>query len=126
MNRLAKAIFEASALFQFHRLPEVFGGHQRDEEHPFPGLYPKANSPQAWSASAPFLMMQAILGIRPDAPHEHLTVDPHLPDWLPEIRIGRLRVGKAVVDIAFERDADGKTSFEVLRLDGTLSVVRAK
>ncbi len=126
MNRLAKAIFEASELFQFHRLPEVFGGHQRDEEHPFPGLYPKANSPQAWSASAPFLMMQAILGIEPDAPHARLTVDPHLPDWLPEIRVCRLRVGKAVVDIAFRREDDGRTSFEVLRLEGALSVVRAE
>jgi glycogen debranching enzyme len=125
MNRLAKAIFESAALFQHHRLPEVFAGHQRDEEHPFPGLYPKANSPQAWSASAPFMVVQAMLGIQPDAPHARLTVDPHLPDWLPELRVGRLRVGAAVVDVAFRREGDGVTSFEVLNQEGSLSVTRA-
>lgn len=122
MNRLAKAIFESTSLFQFHRLPEVFGGHQRDDEHPFPGLYPRANSPQAWSASAPFLIMQAILGIEPDAPHGRLTADPHLPDWLPEVHVRRLRVGTAVVDIGFRRSPSGTTSFEVLKQEGPLSV----
>ncbi len=62
MDRLCKAQFEAAALFEYHRLPELFAGHPRDAEHPFPGLYPKANSPQAWSAR-PFLHAAGLLGL---------------------------------------------------------------
>jgi glycogen debranching enzyme len=45
MQKLAKAIFEAAALFRHHRLPEVFGGHSRTSEAPFPGLYTHADWP---------------------------------------------------------------------------------
>ncbi len=124
MNRLAKGIFESASLFKYCRLPEVFAGHQRDDEHAFPGLYPKANSPQAWSASAPFQIMQAVLGIQPDAPTQTLFVDPHLPAWLPEIHLSGLRVGDAVIDLRFFRDERGVTSFEVLDQRKTFRVVR--
>ena len=87
MHRLCRAQFEAAALFDYHRLPEVFAGHQRDAQHPFPALYPKANWPQAWSASAPFTMLQAMLGLYPYAPLNTLLIDPHLPEWLPEISV---------------------------------------
>jgi glycogen debranching enzyme len=39
-------------------------------------MYPKANWPQAWSASAPLTVMQALLGIFPYAPLNVLLVDP--------------------------------------------------
>ncbi len=52
LEKIARGMFEAAALFDFHRLPEVFSGHQRDERHPFPAMYPKTNWPQAWSSSA--------------------------------------------------------------------------
>ena len=47
LHRLAKAMFDAAQLFDFDRLPEVFGGQPRDRRHPHPGIYPDANSPQA-------------------------------------------------------------------------------
>ena len=47
------------ACFDFYRLPEVFSGHARDADHPFPALYPQTNSPQAWSASAVFCLVQS-------------------------------------------------------------------
>ncbi len=124
MSRLAKAIFESAALFEYCRLPELFAGHQRDSEHAFPGLYPKANSPQAWSASAPFQIMQAMLGIQPDAPNETIFVDPHLPAWLPEIHVSDLTIGDAVIDVRFFRDECGVTSFELLNQQQNLRVVR--
>src|SRR4029079_11425345 len=52
MWRLSRAMFEAAQLFPYFRLPETLGGHQRTADAPFPGLYTKANWPQAWSASA--------------------------------------------------------------------------
>src|SRR6185437_9323412 len=68
MHRLAKAIMEAARLFEHCRLPEVFAGHPRARETPFPGLYTKADWPQAWSASAVFTILQAMLGLYPFAP----------------------------------------------------------
>jgi glycogen debranching enzyme len=124
VERIARAQFEAASLFEFHRLPELFGGHPRDDEHPFPAIYPNANSPQAWSASATFSMLQAMLGLYPYAPLKMLVIDPHLPAWLPELTLRDLRVGKASVTIRFRRGKDGRTSYRILEKRGTLHVVR--
>lgn len=124
MHRLAKAMFEAANLFEHERLPEVFGGHQRTEELPFPGLYNKADWPQAWSASAPFLMLQAMLGLYPYASAHLLFLDPHLPEWLPEITVKDLRVGKASVTLRFTRDTDGRTDYAITDLRGPLHIIR--
>lgn len=124
MQQLAKALFEAAALFKYCRLPEVFAGHPRDEAHPFPGMYPKANSPQAWSATAPIMVLEALLGLQPYAPMQLLLLDPHLPEWLPELSVHRLRVGGARVSLRFWRDGLGATAFEITELEGVLRVVR--
>ena len=124
MVRLCRAQFEAAALFDYHRLPEVFAGHSRDADHPFPALYPQANCPQAWSAASVFSTVQALLGIFPFAPLHALVVDPHLPEWLPEITLNGLRIGHGSVDIRFYRTANGKSSYEVLQKSGTVHVVR--
>jgi glycogen debranching enzyme len=113
LHTIARAIFEATTLFDLNRLPECFGGHARNAEHPFPALYPKANWPQAWSASCLFSILQAMLGLYPFAPTKLLLIDPHLPDWLPEITLRNLRVGKSTVSIRFYRKGK-KTDFEVL------------
>jgi glycogen debranching enzyme len=124
MNQLAKALFEAAMLFEHHRLPEVFGGHQRTRETPFPGLYTRADFPQAWSASAPFAIIRAMLGIQPYAPAHLLFLDPHLPEWLPEITVENLRVGNAVTTLRIARNESGSTEFEVLDQSGSLRIIR--
>ena len=124
LHQLAQAQFEAAALFEYCRLPELFGGHARDDDHPIPALYPHADSPQAWSASAVPCMIQALLGLFPYAPLRILFIDPHLPAWLPELCLRRVRVGDAVVDLRFRRKADGSTDYQVLKLRGTLHVIR--
>jgi hypothetical protein len=107
-----------------YRLPELFSGHQRDEAHPFPALYPNANTPQAWSASAVFCMVQAMLGLYPYAPLNILLVDPHLPEWLPEITLTNLRVGDAAVTIRFYRESNGESGYRVFDMRGSLHVIR--
>jgi hypothetical protein len=47
-----------------------------------------ANVPQAWAAGSVFSLLQAILGIVPDAPRGKLHIAPLLPAWLP---VGRAR-----------------------------------
>jgi glycogen debranching enzyme len=123
LHTIARALFESSALFDYNRLPECISGHPRDKEHPFPALYPKTNWPQAWSASSVFAIVQAMLGIYPFAPTELLLLDPHLPDWLPELFVRNLHVGKAIVSLHFYRKGKS-THFEVLDKRGPLHVLR--
>lgn len=124
MHQLAKAMFEAASLFEHDRLPEVFGGHQRTEEMPFPGMYNKADWPQAWSASAPFTVLQAMLGLYPYASAHILFLDPHLPEWLPEITVENLRIGAATVTLQFTRDSEGRTDYTITDLRGPLHIIR--
>src|SRR5205085_2512294 len=118
VEMLSRAQFEAARLFEYYRLPEVFSGHARDAEHPFPAPYVNANSPQAWSASAVLCLLQAMLGIYPYAPLDTLLVDPHLPEWLPEITVRRLRVGRGVVTLRFTRSGE-RTDVEVMKKEGS-------
>src|SRR5437867_4550343 len=122
-ERLCRAQFEAAALFDYERLPELFSGHQRDADHPFPALYPRANWPQAWSSSAVFCFLQALLGLYPYAPLHILLLDPHLPSWLPEITLHHLRVGDAAATIRFYRTKEGTSTYEILDLRGRLHVI---
>jgi glycogen debranching enzyme len=127
LERICLGMFEAARLFDFYRLPEAFSGHTRDDDHAFPALYRQANSPQAWSASAVFCMVQSLLGLYPYAPLDLLLVDPRLPAWLPEITIRGLRVGKATVTLRFFRKGTGQedsTDYEILDLRGKLHVLR--
>lgn len=122
LERLCRAQFEAAGLFAACRLPEAMSGHDR-ATHPFPALYPQTNSPQAWSASAVFCLLQSLLGLYPYAPLHLLLVDPHLPEWLPEITLRGLRVGEATVSIRFRRQGEEST-YEVLDRRGPLHVLR--
>jgi glycogen debranching enzyme len=124
LHRMCKALFEAASVFDFYRLPEVFSGHARDDAHPFPALYPKTNWPQAWSASAMFSLLQAMLGVYPYAPLNVLIVDPHLPEWLPDITLEGLRVGDSTATIRFYRKENGGSDYNILDSGGSLHVIR--
>jgi glycogen debranching enzyme len=124
MWRLSRSLFEAASLFDYDRLPELFGGDPRDETHPFPCLYERADSPQAWSASVPFIVMQALLGIYPYAPLKVLFLDPHLPTWLPGVTLEDLSVGEARVSLRFFRNENGRTDYDIERIEGDLHILR--
>ena len=124
LHRLAEGMFAATDLFAGNRLPEALGGFPRDAEHPHPGIYPKSASPQGWSASMIVLLVQSLLALHPLAPLGLVVVDPHLPPWLPDLRLEGLRVGHARLDIEFRRERDGKTRHRVLHREGAVRVVR--
>jgi glycogen debranching enzyme len=94
-NRIALAQLEAAAFTGF-RLPEVFAGFERRISR-FPVPYPTACSPQAWATGAPFLFVQAMLGLRPR--DGRLTVDPCVPEELGRIVIRRLHACGAEWDV---------------------------
>jgi glycogen debranching enzyme len=124
LHQVCQTQFELASLFEFGRLPECVSGHARDAEHPFPALYPDANSPQAWSATTPFTLLQVMLGLQPFAPLRMLFIDPQLPAWLPEITLTGLRVADAAVTIRFYRTADGRSDYEICEQRGRLHVIR--
>jgi glycogen debranching enzyme len=125
VDRLVEAVFAAALESPDSRLPEALSGHARDRvSGPVP--YPKANSPQAWSASALIQLVQIMLGLYPFAPlHVLAIVRPRLPSWLPVLTLQRLRVGAATVDLRFERRPDGSADWRVVRRRGRLLVVSA-
>src|SRR5690606_11860552 len=96
--------------FEGHRLPEVISGLPRDSDHPFPGVYPDACSPQAWSASAIIAIIQSLLILRPVAPLRTILVDPHLPPWLPDFTLEGVRLGAATFDLVVRRTRGGGAS----------------
>jgi glycogen debranching enzyme len=125
LDRLAWGLFSAAGQLHKTRLPEVLGGHARGETT-VPVLYPRANSPQAWSASAVVSVVQALLGLYPFAPARLLTlIRPRLPEWLPVLVVRRIRVGDAMVSLRFERRRDGTTEHEVIEREGELLVLNA-
>ncbi|HEX9987499.1 MAG TPA: glycogen debranching N-terminal domain-containing protein [Chloroflexia bacterium] len=123
-NALAKAMFDATTLFEHRRLPEAFGGFPRDARHPHPGLYPDACAPQGWSATAIAWFVQAMLGIFTYAPLNMLFLEPDLPPWLPDLTLRNLRVKDSFVTIRFRRQKDGTTDYKVLERRGPIHVLR--
>jgi glycogen debranching enzyme len=112
-GHIARDISEAASHFLLNQLPELYAGVERSGSS-FPVQYLGANVPQAWAAGSCFALLQAMLGVHPDAPNDRLYVDPDLPAWLPDVTLMDLRVGRHRLDIRFHRDGD-KTVWEVLR-----------
>jgi hypothetical protein len=105
------------------RIPEAVGGYGR-EEHPTPGAYPRANTPQTWNASALPLVLQSLLGLVPYGALHVLLVDPALPEWLPAVELHGIRVGGTTASIRAWRDDHGAGHVRVLEKDGPLHLVR--
>ena len=106
-NQVMRAIFDAIERFDAYRPPELFAGLKRQGELDFPVLYPKgANIPQGWATGSIFHMLRTMLGLRADAPHRRLYVNPTLPDWLPEIELRHMRVGACSLTLRFWREGN--------------------
>ncbi len=81
--RIAAGILDAAEFFE-GRLPEAFGGYERELTR-YPVQYPTACSPQAWSTGAPLLLLRTMLGLEPQG--EHLIVDPAIPSKLGHVAL---------------------------------------
>jgi glycogen debranching enzyme len=116
--RIAHDISKAASYFLMNQLPELYTAFRRDETN-FPVQYIGANVPQAWAAGAAFMLTQTMLGFLPDAPCNKLYVDPLLPEWLPDLKIQDLRIGRHKLDMRFWRK-DGETHFQVTAGDSKI------
>ncbi|MGZ4317191.1 MAG: amylo-alpha-1,6-glucosidase [Gaiellaceae bacterium] len=101
--QVALAMFDAGEHFGY-QLPEVFSGLPRLET-PFPVPYPSASRPQAWAAGAPILLLQVVLGLRPDRKRQVLeSVAPRgIPGWTGDLLLAGVHAFGRQWDVRVER-----------------------
>jgi glycogen debranching enzyme len=123
--RLLSGLYDAGTYFDLNRMPELFCGFDRDPgEGPIP--YPVACAPQAWSAGAVLLLLQACLGLSVLGRESQVWFHrPHLPAEVPELRIENLSVAGARLDLHLVRHGDD-VGINVIRRDGDVSLVVLK
>ena len=122
VGQVFTAMFEAAAYMDLRRLPELFCGFQRRRGRG-PTLYPVACSPQAWAGGAPFLMLQASLGLEFDVARNEIRFrSPCLPPFLEEVALTNLRLGDSTADLTLQRETDGKVSLRVGRNIGKMQI----
>lgn len=121
-NRIAEGIFAAASYFEAGRMPELFGGIERQPDN-FPVPYPDANIPQAWAAGSILLLVRCLLGLEANAPQQQITLNPTLPEWLPDAELTNLRVGDTTLSLRFWRE-DGQSRWQVIHQEGELKVTQ--
>ncbi len=129
LNRAAVQIldgmYEASVYLDLHRLPELFCGFRRRPDDG-PTLYPVACSPQAWSAAAVYMLLEACLGLSIDGPGSQIRFSSScLPGILQHVRIENLSVAQGLVDLVITRQTKG-VGIEVARREGDVTVALLK
>ncbi|MGQ0811771.1 MAG: amylo-alpha-1,6-glucosidase [Nitrospiraceae bacterium] len=123
--KVMAGLFDVSYFVDLHRLPELFCGFSR-----YPGggptLYPVACAPQAWSAGAVFMLLQACLGLTISAREKTISFSsPMLPPFLDRIQIDNLRCGSASVDLLVRRHMRD-VGVNLLRREGSIEIVIKK
>ena len=119
---LATGLFEAVLQFDDMRMPELFCGFPRVAGYA-PTRYPVACSPQAWASGVVFQLIGAMLGLRPEAADNQITLArPTLPGWLTWIEIRGLRVSKSRLGMRVLQGSDG-AAVELLARDGDAELV---
>jgi glycogen debranching enzyme len=113
------ALVRATVGMDQRRIPELYCGFRR-RHGCGPTAYPSACAPQAWAAGAPFLMLQALLGLEFDPEGRRiLLVNPCLPASTSTVTIRNLTLAGASADIVVRQDGRA-VSLEVLRAAGDL------
>lgn len=91
--KIMNALFDAALFIELQRLPELYCGFER-KSNEGPTAYPVACSPQAWSVSAIFILLQACLSIEINAITKTIVFNkPELPDYLKKIHVAKLQIG---------------------------------
>jgi glycogen debranching enzyme len=120
---VVRGLYDAAVHDEFLRLPELFCGMPRGHGN-HPVLYPVSCSPQAWASGAFFMLLQAMLGIQPEAHLRTLQIrNPVLPDFLDELTLSNLAVGQSKVSLQFSRYHD-RTLANLLSISGEPLEVR--
>ena len=120
-ERVFEGLFATASYMDLRRLPELFCGFRR-RRGAGPTLYPVACSPHAWAAGAPFLLLQACLGLEFDpSARAILFRNPRLPSFVDDITLRNIGFDGAKVDVMLRR-ADGHVALRILRNTGAIQV----
>jgi glycogen debranching enzyme len=123
--RVLAGIFEASKFVDLHRIPELLCGFVRRPGEG-PTLYPVACAPQAWSATAVFMLLHACLGMSIDAPRAEVRFHrPALPPFLNSLCIRKLSVGNATIDLMIKKQGRD-VAVNLTNREGHIEVVTVK
>ena len=124
-SRILTGLFNASEFVDLRRLPELFCGLPRRPGEG-PTLYPVACSPQAWAAGAPFLLLEALLGMSVNGAAPRVSFrEPQLPPFLDQVTIRGLQVGAHRVDLSLRRHPED-VGISVLGSTGAVEVLTIK
>jgi glycogen debranching enzyme len=99
--QLADGLLGAAEAFEY-RLPELFSGDDR-QTLGRPAPYPAACRPQAWSAAAAVVVLQAAAGLYPDVPAGRVRLRPLAGRPFGALSVQRLRVAGVLVDVTVDR-----------------------
>ncbi|MCI4064835.1 amylo-alpha-1,6-glucosidase [Micromonospora sp. R77] len=98
--QLADGLLGAAEAFAY-RLPELYGGDDRALlGRPVP--YPAACHPQAWSAAAAVLLLQAGVGLYPDVPAGRVELRPLAGPRLGALAVDGLRIAGTPVGVTVD------------------------
>ena len=122
-HQILSGLVEAAMHFDGYRLPELFAGFARDE-YDDPVRYPVACHPQAWAAGSIPYLIEAMLGLSPNAFEKRLSVvRPMLPEFVNHMEFRDIAVGAARVSLRFERTPENTTAVTVLDSEGELEAL---
>jgi glycogen debranching enzyme len=117
------ALHDAASHMDFNRVPELYCGMTRGHGAR-PVHYPVSCSPQAWASGALFMMLQAVLGIFPEAQTGVLHVrNPMLPAFIRELTISGMAIGRSRVSLHFAWHGD-RTIVNLVGMEGEPIQVR--
>jgi glycogen debranching enzyme len=118
---IVSGLFDAARHMDQNRLPELFCGFTRRPGEG-PTRYPIACAPQAWASAAPYLLVGSLLGLEIDGRRRRVVFhQPRLPEPLESLRLSRLTVGSAELDLLCERRGDD-VGISVLRRVGNVAI----
>ncbi|HXF54495.1 MAG TPA: amylo-alpha-1,6-glucosidase [Hyphomicrobiaceae bacterium] len=115
-------LIEAATYMDQRRLPELFCGFRRRPGRG-PTLYPVACSPQAWAAGAPFMVLEALLGLRFEPRASRIVLrNPRVPAFVGDVTIRNLRLDDGRADFRIRREGPERVSVQVLGITGNVKV----
>ena len=116
-----EGLMRAASYMDHRRIPELYCGFRRRPGRG-PTLYPAACSPQAWSACAPFFLIEFMLGLEFRVNEGELRLNnPVLSPMLGAVTLRNVTLGDASADFVVSRGANG-IALDVLRTRGNVRI----
>ncbi|WP_144594023.1 amylo-alpha-1,6-glucosidase [Priestia flexa] len=96
-NKVIEGLIDASAHFEYDRLPELFCGYSKTDGKPV--KYPVACSPQAWAAGTPLTFIQTMLQLFPNSMKKQIVINPALLDSMNNLTVEHIQIGQGMLSV---------------------------